>query len=210
MEEDLCEAADVEREDGAVRGGPDALMPRPTAYIFGGGRVGTDVARIAPIAGFRLVVVDDREEFADRARFPAAGDVRTVGFSRAFEGLDIDDFSYILVTTRGHRSDREVVARALRTDAAYIGMIGSRRKVALDFEALKREGFTDVDLRRVHAPIGLPIGGDTPGEIAVGVVAEMIRVRRLGEPERRPERQPELRATKGAPVPWDVILSGCR
>ena len=101
-------------------------------------------------------------------------------FATAFEGLAIDALAYVVVMTRGHKWDREVVAQALRTRAGYIGMIGSRRKIALTWEVLKKEGFSSADFERVQAPIGLDIGGDTPGEIAVSILAELIRVRRRG------------------------------
>ena len=205
-QEDLSETVEVGTDGEQASVFLNVLLPRPTVYIFGGGHVGLAVARIAPTAGFRVVVIDDRPEFASRTRFPNADGVRVVNFERALEGLPVDDLSYLVVMTRGHRWDREVVVQALRTDAAYIGMIGSRRKVALTFEALKQEGFSETDLNRVHAPIGLNIGGDTPGEIAISVVGELVRVRRLGEPE----RLQGVKAEKGKRVPWDLILIGCR
>ena len=132
-----------------------------------------------------MVVTDDRPEFANRARFPMADEVHVREFARAMEGLAIDELAYVVVVTRGHQGDREVVAQALRTQAGYIGMIGSRRKIALTWEALGKEGFVEADLHRVHAPIGLDLGGQTPGEIAVSILAEMIQVRWQGKSRQR-------------------------
>ena len=181
VEEDWSGVREIEAGGERVEVFVRALLARPTVYIFGGGHVGLAVAQVAPLAGFRVVVADDRSEFASRQRFPMADEVRVAGFENAVEDLPIDEFSYLVVMTRGHKWDREVVTQALRTRAGYIGMIGSRRKIALTWEALKQEGFTDEDLGRVHAPIGLDIGGDTPGEIAVSIVAELIQVRRRGK-----------------------------
>ena len=157
-----------------------ALLTRPTLYICGAGHVGLAVARVGATAGFRTVVIDDRPDMANRERFPEADEVQVVGFDAAFERFRIDPSSYIVVLTRGHKWDREVVAQALRTTAGYIGMIGSRRKIAMTWQALEEEGFSKDELQRVHAPIGLDIGADTPGEIAVCIAAELILVRRRG------------------------------
>jgi len=159
----------------------NALVPRPVLYLFGGGHVGLALARLMPTAGFRLVVVDDREEFANRERFPMAERVLVRPFETAVADLDLGARSYVAIMTRGHRGDREVLAQALRTRAAYVGMIGSRRKIATTWEILREQGFAEADLARVHAPIGLPIGGDSPGEIAVSIAAQLIQTHRLGE-----------------------------
>lgn len=166
-----------------------ALQRRPTVFIFGGGHVGLALARLVPTTGMRVVVIDDRPEFCSRERFPMADGLHVRDFSNAVDGLPIDELAYVVVMTRGHKWDREVVAQALRTKAGYIGMIGSRRKIALTWKALKEEGFTEADLARVHAPIGLDIGGDTPGEIAVSIMAELIEVRHKGGTARSRDRQ---------------------
>jgi len=126
-------------------------------------------------------MVDDREEFANRERFPMAERVLVRPFETAVADLDLGARSYVAIMTRGHRGDREVLAQALRTRAAYVGMIGSRRKIATTWEILREQGFAEADLARVHAPIGLPIGGDSPGEIAVSIAAQLIQTHRLGE-----------------------------
>jgi xanthine dehydrogenase accessory factor len=127
---------------------------------------------------FRTVVLDDRTEFANIERFPAADEIKVpAALSEAFTDLDIDRDSYIVIVTRGHRHDRTVLEQALRREAVYIGMIGSKGKRDAVYKALLDEGFTRADLERVHSPIGLEIGGDTPEEIAVSIVAELIKER---------------------------------
>jgi xanthine dehydrogenase accessory factor len=154
------------------------LRPQCTAYIFGGGHVGVCVAQLASFADFRVVVLDDRAEFANPERIPEADETKVLdSFHHAFAGMDIDDHAYVVIVTRGHLHDRTVLAEALRTPAGYIGMIGSRRKTKLILDGLLKEGFTASDLARVYAPIGIDIGGETPQEIAVSIVAEMISVR---------------------------------
>ena len=130
------------------------------------------------MTGFDVVVIDDRSEFADPVRFPEAVAVNTIaGFDRAFENLTVTADTYIIIVTRGHLHDRGVLEQALKTPAAYIGMIGSRRKRDAIYDRLLKDGFTQADIDRVHCPIGLKIGADTPEEIAVSIVAELIAVR---------------------------------
>jgi xanthine dehydrogenase accessory factor len=149
-----------------------------TAYIFGAGHVSRSLAEFTRAVGFWTVVLDDRPEYANPERFPYA-DQRIVldTFDRALEGIVVDRDSFLVIVTRGHLHDRTVLAQALQTGAGYIGMIGSRRKCGLIFDELRREGFSAEDLARVHAPIGLPIGAETPEEIGISIVAEMIQVR---------------------------------
>jgi xanthine dehydrogenase accessory factor len=128
--------------------------------------------------GFRTVVVDDRPEFANPSRFETAGEIRVVeDFAHAFTGLNADVDAYVVILTRGHRHDKTVLAQALRTQAVYIGMIGSRRKRDDVYAALLQEGFSGEDLQRVHCPIGIAIHAETPEEIAVSIVGELIAVR---------------------------------
>ncbi len=158
----------------------DPILPRPTAFIFGAGHVAVPVAHIAGLVGFRVVVIDDRAEFANRERFPLADEVIIATVDEAFDALNLDGGSYIVAITRGHAMDEEVVAHALGTQARYIGMIGSKRKVAGVLGRLRDRGFSDADLSRIHAPIGLDIEAETVEEIAVSIVAEMIEARRGG------------------------------
>jgi xanthine dehydrogenase accessory factor len=154
------------------------IAPAEKLYIFGCGHCGQKLAAVAEIAGFSTVVVDDRTEFANAERFPGADRIVVPpSFDVAFDGLPIDEDSYVVIMTRGHSHDRTVLALALRTPAGYIGMIGSKKKVTETFHALQSEGFRADDISRVHAPIGLQIGSETPEEIAVSIVAQLIQVR---------------------------------
>ncbi|HSM75646.1 MAG TPA: XdhC/CoxI family protein [Desulfobacterales bacterium] len=156
----------------------EAVLPGEIVYLFGAGHVAHPASRLAAFVGFRVVVVDDRPEFANRERFPDAEEVRVVpDFGVALNGCRRDPEAFVVILTRGHLHDKSVLAQALRTDAGYIGMIGSRRKRDQIFAALRQEGFTEADLQRVASPIGLPIGAETPEEIAISIVAELIQVR---------------------------------
>ena len=180
--EDLLEVVSL---DAAGSGGPmkvfmESVCPEPTLYLFGGGHVSFAIARIAATVGFRIVVIDDRPMFANKERFPMADETLTLDMETAFERLEIDDLSYIVAVTRGHQHDKPVVEQAVWTDAAYIGMIGSRRKIALMWKELEAKGISRERLDEIHAPIGLDIGADSPEEIAISVVSELIQARRSG------------------------------
>jgi xanthine dehydrogenase accessory factor len=154
------------------------IHPTGTAYIFGAGHVGRCVAHLAAYVDFKVVMIDDRDDLACMAKVPDANHVLVApSFDNVFSSLDIDEDAYVVIVTRGHAHDKLVLEQALRTPAGYIGMIGSKRKTKLILDALLSEGFSAEDLRRVHAPIGLPIGGETPQEIAVSIIAEMIDLR---------------------------------
>ncbi|WP_022667341.1 XdhC family aldehyde oxidoreductase maturation factor [Desulfospira joergensenii] len=156
----------------------EPVLPRDTLFIFGAGHVGFQLARTARIADFQSVVVDDRKEFANPSRFPHARLVEVIDdFSRAFENLEVDENSFIVITTRGHLHDQTVLAQALETKAAYIGMIGSRPKRDKIYTNLKNQGVSQESLDRVFSPIGLDIHSETPGEIAVSIMAQIIRER---------------------------------
>lgn len=149
-----------------------------TAYIFGGGHVAYALEPVLRHVDFKTVVIDDREEYANSERYPEAE--RTVvcsDFDHAFDEIEPDEDSYIIIVTRGHRGDLRVLREALKRPFAYLGMIGSKRKNQQLYDTLKKEGVTDEQLSAVHAPIGLKIGSETPEEIAVSIVAEIIQVR---------------------------------
>ncbi len=149
-----------------------------TVYIFGAGHVSRSLADFTRAVGFWTVVIDDRPEFANRQRFPCADKlIVPENFATALNGIEIDENSYLIIVTRGHLHDQTVLAQALKTPAGYIGMIGSRRKCELIFQDLLKNGFTPEDIRRVYAPIGLPIKAETPEEIGVSITAELIKVR---------------------------------
>jgi xanthine dehydrogenase accessory factor len=156
----------------------DRIRKLKTLYCFGGGHVAVPAASLAALVGFRVVVIDDRPEYANPERFPEAENtIVTKDFNRAFEGLEIDEDSFIVIVTRGHQYDRECLEQALKTNAGYIGMISSRRKKEATFNALISAGVRKEQLEPVHSPIGIDIGGETPEEIAVSIVAELISVR---------------------------------
>lgn len=156
---------------------PDPLI------IVGAGHVSRPTAQVAALAGFAVTVVDDRPEFASRERFPEAHALLVPpDLAHCLAGLDIGPAASLVIVTRGHLHDQTVLAQALRTPAAYIGMIGSRRKRDAVYANLMKQGFTRDDLARVHCPIGLEIKAETPEEIAVSIVAELVqeRARRQG------------------------------
>jgi xanthine dehydrogenase accessory factor len=155
----------------------EPILSDPVLYIFGGGHVSAQIIPLASKVGFKVEVIDDRPEFADPKKFPDAAKVHQFAFEGVLAKISVDESSYLVIVTRGHIHDKTVLDQCLRTKAKYIGMIGSRRKKAMIYEKLLEEGFTKSDLDRVHAPIGLDIGAETPEEIAVSIVAELIQVR---------------------------------
>jgi xanthine dehydrogenase accessory factor len=150
-----------------------------SVIIFGGGHISQSMAPLVQSVGFRTIIVDDREEFANSERFPEVEQlVLTQSFENCFRELDVDQDSYIVIVTRGHLHDSSVLSQALKTNAAYIGMIGSERKKEMVFkELIENEGFKTEDMQRVYSPIGVEIGAETPEEIAISIVAELVKVR---------------------------------
>jgi xanthine dehydrogenase accessory factor len=171
------------RQPNLVNAGVERLMIEPldtsgTVYIFGAGHVSRSLAEFTHAVGFWTVVLDDRPEFVNAERFPTADKLIVLeSFDNVMKKIEADHDSYIVIVTRGHLNDREVLTQALKTPARYIGMIGSRRKCGLIFDELRKIGFTDADLRKVHAPIGLDIEAETPEEIGVSITGELIKVR---------------------------------
>ena len=158
----------------------ESIPRRPRVVIFGAGHVGVEIARAARGVGFHVVIVDDREDFANSDRVPWAHDVLVDKFPAAIESFSFDEDDYLLATTRGHNYDALVVEGIADTPARYVGMLGSRRKRVLIRKSLEDAGVSLEALDRVRTPIGLDIGADTPAEIAVSVVAELVKVRRQG------------------------------
>jgi xanthine dehydrogenase accessory factor len=157
------------------------FRPRERLILLGGGHIAQPVCRYAADLGFSVTVVDDRPSFASHPRFPEAEEVLCDAFPAAIEQLDVSDRDYVCVITRGHRCDGDCL-RAILAGAfpKYLGMIGSRRRVAGLLQLLEEEGFSRAALERIHAPIGLDIGALTVKEIAVSIVAQLIQVRRAG------------------------------
>ncbi len=154
-------------------------VPRaPRVIVFGAGHVGAEIVRIAAGAGFHVIAVDDREEFANRDRLPGAADVIAEDLNVVLDRLTLEADDYVIAATRGHAFDAGVIERTAGSAAGYVGMLGSGRKLAVVRRALEGLGVSAQHLDRVRCPIGEDIGADTPAEIAVSVVAELIRVRR--------------------------------
>ena len=179
---------DAAYDNGLICGGQlnvfiEAIVPRPHAYIFGAGHISKSLAKVSAMAGFGVSVVDNRESFASRERFPEADEVIAAEYEEVFNQLAIHSSSYIVIVTRGHRDDMRVLRWALTTEARYIAMIGSKRKVIAVMREFEKEGMSRETFERVHAPMGLEIGAITPEEIAVSVAAEMIAVRRNADPK---------------------------
>lgn len=153
-----------------------------TVYLFGAGHVSRPVAELSSMVEFQTVILDDRSDFANKERFPTADRIVVVpSYENLFADLDIDRDSYLVIVTRGHLHDKTVLEQSLGTRAGYIGMIGSKRKQHLVYQELLGKGFTQKDLDRVYNPIGLDIHAETPEEIAVSIVAQLIDVRsRIG------------------------------
>jgi xanthine dehydrogenase accessory factor len=169
-------------DNGLICGGTlevfvEPILPPPMLYLFGGGHVSMAVAKTASAAGFAIGVVDDRETFANAERFPMATDIHT-SYEDAFAKIHPNVSSYLLIVTRGHKEDMRVLSWAVRTEARYVGMIGSKRKVLSVYKALENDGYKPEEFERVFAPMGLEIGALSPEEIAVSIVAELIAVRR--------------------------------
>ncbi len=156
----------------------EPILPQLTLYIFGAGHISLSISKMAKMVGFRVVVIDDRDEFANSKRFPEADEILAEDFSSALSRLRINDSSYIAIVTRGHQFDEKVLEWAITTGARYIGMIGSKKKNEVILAHLQSKGISKDVLEGVHSPIGLDIGAETPEEIALSIVAELIAIKR--------------------------------
>ena len=170
-------------DTGLVCGGTleifvEPILPPAELFIFGAGHVSVNLYKVATLAGFTVSVIDDRESYASRERFPEARQVVAEDFEQALPKLDIPENAYLVIVTRGHRDDMRILRWAVDQPARYIGMIGSKRKVLSVYKELEQKGVSASKFERINAPIGLEIGAVTPEEIAVAIVAEMIASRR--------------------------------
>jgi xanthine dehydrogenase accessory factor len=173
----------TEREGGLVCGGTvlvyiEPVLLEPLLIILGAGHVGRALTKLARFTGFRVSVIDDREEYANRDNIPDATDLFVRDFEKAFDGTDVGKDVFIVVATRGHNHDLDAVRAALKTAAGYVGLLGSRRKKALLFKALQEGGFDQKDIDRVIIPVGMDIGSTTPEEISVSIMAQIIERRK--------------------------------
>lgn len=181
---------DAAYDEGLICGGQlnifvEPVIPQPYAFIFGGGHVSKSLSKVAAMAGFSTVIVDNREAFANAERFPEAEATYAEEYEDVFPKLPITSSSYLIIVTRGHRDDMRVLRWAVTTPAKYIAMIGSKRKTISVVHELEREGFSREVFEKVFAPMGLEIGAESPEEIAVSVVAEMIAARRMPDSDWR-------------------------
>ncbi len=180
-----------EKSTGMVCGGTMEFFIEPLAaqvklYIFGGGHIGYHLARFARSTGFEYIVIDDREAFASNERFPDSKDLMVGDPGTIAGSIPIAANDYVVIVTRGHKDDYQVLRRVINAPARYIGMIASKTKRNEIFAKLKNDDrVSEVLLKKVFSPVGLDIGAETPEEIAVSILAEMIKVRRMGATEKK-------------------------
>jgi xanthine dehydrogenase accessory factor len=185
-----------EEENGLICGGSmkvfiEPVLPPPRVYVVGAGHVAQPVAQVAKIAGFEVVVLDDRVKYASRERFPEADEVMAGPIPELASRLSGGDNTYVVIVTRGHKEDEEALRAFIEKESAYIGLIGSVTKIEKIVKRLERDGVSKERIERVHSPIGLDLGGSSPGEIAISIVGELLAVRyqRTGKPMMFTERQ---------------------
>lgn len=162
---------------GEVTAFIDVIVPQESLVIVGGGHIALPLSNMAKILGFTVTVIDDREEFCNKERFNTADECLLGDIGEVVSSLNINNNTYIVIITRGHAYDEIALEKTLLSEAAYIGMIGSRNKVKKIFQNLLDKGFQQEDLQKVHAPIGLDIGAVTPAEIAISILAEIILIK---------------------------------
>jgi len=170
-------------DEGAICGGEmkifiDIFQPKEEVLIFGAGHIAVCVSKLAKMVGFRVTIINDRKEFANQDNFPEADEIITEDTEKALTHLKITHSTYIIIVTRGHLKDEEALGLVIKSGAKYIGMIGSRKKNATVFQNLEEQGISAEELKKVHAPIGIDIKAQTPEEIAVSIIAEIIQIRR--------------------------------
>ncbi len=177
---------DAAYDNGLICGGQldvfvECIAPQPSVIIFGGGHISKSLAKVLDLAGFSVSVSDNRETYANRERFPEAVNVFAEEYEELFPKLTVNESTFIVIVTRGHRDDMRILRWAVTTPSKYIAMIGSKRKVISVVHELEKEGLAREAFERVFAPMGLEVGAESPEEIAISVGAEMIAMRRLPE-----------------------------
>jgi xanthine dehydrogenase accessory factor len=155
----------------------EPLLALSNLYIFGAGHVSQFLSKVAKMVDFNVTVIDDRAEFANRERFPEADNVIIDDFNKVFNYLDFSQEPYLVIVTRGHSHDALVLEKSIAQPTRYIGMIGSKRKIRMVLDHIRKKGVNKESLERVHAPIGIDINSETPQEIAISIVAQLIQVR---------------------------------
>lgn len=159
----------------------EVVEAKPVFLVVGCGHIGRSLARLADFTDFHVVVLDDREEFANAEKIPWADEILCEDYEEAIDRFPINSATYITLVTRGHKQDELSLRRCLGRGAAYLGMIGSRRRTSTVLRHLAEEGFEQAELDKVRTPIGLNIGAETPEEIAISIMAEVIMARRGGD-----------------------------
>jgi xanthine dehydrogenase accessory factor len=177
----------------ALDGFYEVLLPPAEIIIVGAGHIAQPLAQIAGVMNFEVTVIDDRANFANKSRFPQAERIIVDDIEKAVGQLAIGPSTHIVLVTRGHQMDQAALLRVIGSRAAYIGMIGSRRRVNAVFTYLREKGIADDLIDRVYAPIGLDIGAETPDEIAVAIMAEIIKIRRKGRSASLAENRRKMR-----------------
>jgi xanthine dehydrogenase accessory factor len=178
--------ADQHEEDLGVCGGDldvfiDVIAPQLTLLLIGAGHVAVPLAKLAYLLGFRTVVFDDRADYANRDRFPQAEEILVEDFETGLNALNITPNTWIVIATRSHETDAAALRAVVKSPAPYIGLLGSRRKVSLIFKSLQEQGIGEEQLTRVYAPVGLDLGAETPEEIALSIMAEIVMLRQGGK-----------------------------
>lgn len=153
----------------------ETLYGKSRAVICGGGHVSLALVRFLKMLDFHVTVIDQRAEFANRERFPDADEILCMDFPEGLDRGNFGEHAYYIIVTRGHKDDYSCLSAILKMKRDYVGMIGSRGKVAMSFEKLRQDGFSEEEIRKIHAPIGLSIGAQTPAEIGVSICAEIIQ-----------------------------------
>ncbi len=170
-------------EEGLICGGTveifvEPIRPNPKIILMGAGHLGQAIAEAGHRLGAQIAVLDDRETFANRDRFPQTQEIVVDSFDKSLEQTKVTSNSYILIITRGHNHDQVALEKAIQTKARYIGLVGSRRKIHLIVESLLKKGYSPELFRNLYAPIGVEIGSETPEEIAISVLAELIAIQK--------------------------------
>jgi xanthine dehydrogenase accessory factor len=186
-----------ERRSAAAEGDTQVLVQLfespARLVIVGGGHIGYALAQMGAMLGFELYVLDDREEFANEERFAMAEDVYAGDLGVGLDAIELDGSDYVVLVSRGHQQDEQALRHVVGRSAAFVGMIGSRRRVRTVLEHLLSEGLDRAKIEAVHTPVGLDIGAETPEEIALSILAEIVLVRRSGGGGRMVDRRQELR-----------------
>ncbi len=177
-------------EEGAVWVFMDAVQPRPTLLIAGAGHVGQALCHLGKWLGFDVAIVDDRVDFASEERLPEADEIIIGDIAEELRKYPVDHLTYAVVVTRGHQHDEEALHSVIESNARYVGLIGSRRKIKLIYDDLRDMGIPEERLAQVYAPIGLDINSKTVPEIAVSIAAQLIQVRNSTKPDIHFDAQP--------------------